>query len=120
MVSKKKTDLPVKNASDNTEIKNLEEIYSLAADCASALEQQGNLSFDDLCRLAEKAGFVFSRQGGSHQMYKHPIYSLGHPKYDAMNFQDQNGQAKAYQVRQLVEFIRFAQPKTKEGKHGNK
>lgn len=72
MVSKKKTDLPVKNASDDAEVETLEEMYRLAADCASALKQQGNFSFDDLCRLAEKAGFVFSRQEGSHKIYKHP------------------------------------------------
>ena len=46
--------------------------------------------------MAECHGFLFDRQRGSHRMYKRP----GYPK--VMNFQDDNGKAKPYQVKQLL------------------
>lgn len=55
--------------------------------------------FEELCALAECYGFVFARQEGSHRVYKHPTYR------DIMNLQNDNGQAKPYQVRQLLEAI---------------
>lgn len=56
-------------------------------------------SFADLCKLAEMVDFVFDRQNGSHKIYVHSSYS------SIMNFQDVNGKAKPYQVRQLLSFI---------------
>lgn len=64
-----------------------------------AVEAPGNLRFTDLCKLAEMVGFVFDRAAGSHRIYKHPAGMM-------MNFQDVNGQAKPYQVKQLLDFIR--------------
>jgi predicted RNA binding protein YcfA (HicA-like mRNA interferase family) len=64
-----------------------------------ATEAPGNLRFSDLCTLAEMAGFVFDRAGGSHKIYKHPAGGM-------MNFQDVNGKAKPYQVKQLLDYIR--------------
>jgi hypothetical protein len=64
-----------------------------------AIEAPGNLRFTDLCKLAEMAGVVFDRAAGSHRIYKHPAGMM-------MNFQDVNGQAKPYQVKQLLDFIR--------------
>ena len=64
-----------------------------------ATEAPGNLRFSDLCALAEMAGFIFDRAAGSHKIYKHPAGFM-------MNFQDVNGKAKPYQVRQLLDFIR--------------
>ena len=52
----------------------------------------------DLCTLAEMAGFVFDRAGGSHKIYRHPAGGM-------MNFQDVNGKAKPYQVKQLLDYI---------------
>jgi predicted RNA binding protein YcfA (HicA-like mRNA interferase family) len=65
-------------------------------------ESPTNASYDEVCQLAEKAGFVFRKQNGSHKIYKHPIYQR------IMNFQpDKNDKSKAkkYQVSQLIDFI---------------
>ena len=63
-----------------------------------AMEAPGNLRFSELCSLAECAGFIFDRAAGSHKIYKHHAGGM-------MNFQDVNGKAKPYQVRQLLDFI---------------
>lgn len=57
---------------------------------------QNNVSFSDLCMLAEMAGLTFDRQKGSHKIYRH----AKHP--GIMNFQDVNDKAKPYQVKQLL------------------
>jgi len=54
------------------------------------------LRFEELCQLAECHGFIFARQNGSHRMYKR----AGYPQ--VMNFQDDGGKAKGYQVKQLL------------------
>ncbi|MCB9764478.1 MAG: type II toxin-antitoxin system HicA family toxin [Alphaproteobacteria bacterium] len=56
-----------------------------------------NLRFTDLCALAEAAGFAFKRQSGSHRIYVHP-----NPQVPPMNFQERDGKAKPYQVKQLL------------------
>jgi hypothetical protein len=58
-----------------------------------------NLRFEELCQLAECHEFVLARQKGSHCLYKRP----GEPR--VMNFQDDHGKAKEYQVRQLLSVI---------------
>lgn len=58
-----------------------------------------NLRFADLCQLAECYGFVFVRQSGSHRIYKRSQW----PKI--MNFQDRDGKAMPYQVRELLQAI---------------
>lgn len=60
---------------------------------------QSNVSFSDLCKLAEMVGFSFDRQSGSHRVYRHEKYP------GIMNFQDVKGKAKPYQVKQLLNFI---------------
>ncbi|MCW5605230.1 MAG: type II toxin-antitoxin system HicA family toxin [Burkholderiales bacterium] len=58
-----------------------------------------NVSFDDLIRLAEAFGFAVRRVRGSHHI-------LGHPRCPAMlNLQRDGGQAKPYQVSQLVAVV---------------
>lgn len=64
-----------------------------------ALSSPNNFRFDDLCRLAESAGFEFVKTEGSHKLYKHDSYP------NRMNFQNKNGNAKPYQVQQLLAFI---------------
>jgi hypothetical protein len=54
------------------------------------------LRFVEICRLAECFGFVFARQRGSHVL--HTRFGRLRP----LNFQADNGMAKAYQVRQLL------------------
>lgn len=61
-----------------------------------------NLTFNELCSLAEHAGFEFRNQSGSHKIYKHPVNKK------MMNFQPDEknkGKAKKYQVGQLIEII---------------
>ncbi|MDR3641003.1 MAG: type II toxin-antitoxin system HicA family toxin [Humidesulfovibrio sp.] len=59
-----------------------------------------SLAFDDLCALAEQLGFVFIRSDGtSHHIYKHPDHQRSF-----MNFQNDKGKAKKYQVEQLLSF----------------
>ena len=56
-----------------------------------------NTRFEDLCRLAVAFGFQHDRTSGS--IFRHPAGLM-------VNFQpDRNGQAKFYQVRQLLELV---------------
>lgn len=59
----------------------------------------GGLRFSDLCRLVEAFGFIFQRQKGSHRIYAHEGIK------QIMNFQNDQGKAKAYQVRQWLDCI---------------
>ena len=65
----------------------------------SARGNPAGLRFSGLCRLAEALGFIFQRQKGSHRVYAHP------GKRGIMNFQNDRGMAKAYQVKQLLDFV---------------
>ncbi len=60
---------------------------------------QDNVSFSDLCNLAEMVGFSFDRQKGAHRVYRHEKFP------GIMNFQEVKGKAKPYQVKQLLNFI---------------
>ncbi|MCE5294260.1 MAG: type II toxin-antitoxin system HicA family toxin [Chlamydiales bacterium] len=62
-------------------------------------DSPNNLSFDELCSLAKRVGFVYKKTSGDHEIYKHPIGGK------MMNFQPIDGKAKPYQVRQLLDFI---------------
>ncbi|MEX2410270.1 MAG: type II toxin-antitoxin system HicA family toxin [Candidatus Paceibacterota bacterium] len=64
-----------------------------------AKNSAANLRFSDLIKLAELCGFEKKRQKGSHVMMKHETHDL------FMNFQDKNGDAKPYQVKQLLKDI---------------
>ena len=58
-----------------------------------------NVRFENLCRLAEGFGFQRDRISGSHHIYRHPRGLM-------LNLQpDRSGQAKFYQVRQLLELV---------------
>ncbi|MGH9822014.1 MAG: type II toxin-antitoxin system HicA family toxin [Blastocatellia bacterium] len=57
------------------------------------------LRFEELCRLAEFHGFQFDRQTGSHKIFVHAESGK------VLNFQDKNGKAKAYQVRQFLRAV---------------
>lgn len=64
-----------------------------------ARNNPAGLRFSDLCRLAEAFGFELQRQKGSHRIYAHDGLR------QIMNFQDDRGTAKAYQVRQLLDCV---------------
>jgi hypothetical protein len=57
------------------------------------------MRFSELCQLAECYGFQFARGRGSHRLYKKP------GRRELMNFQDDGGKAKEYQVKQLLAVI---------------
>ena len=61
---------------------------------------QANVPFRDFIRLLEALGFRRIRHNGSsHQIYAHPEV----PEH--MNVQDCGGQAKPYQIKQLLKLV---------------
>lgn len=65
-----------------------------------------SLSFFELCALAEKTGFRFSRQKGtSHRIYKHPKIHDQIDMFGMINIQDVKSKAKPYQIRQVLKLI---------------
>ena len=61
-----------------------------------ALRNPKGLRFEELVALAEAFRFTQARTSGSHHIYIHPIVQ------ELVNLQDVGGNAKAYQVRQLL------------------
>jgi hypothetical protein len=72
------------------------------------LQNPKDVSFGDLCKVCEYY-FGEGRQKGSHIIYKTPWQ--GDPR---INIQNDNGKAKAYQVRQVQKAIEKL-----EAQHGN-
>jgi predicted RNA binding protein YcfA (HicA-like mRNA interferase family) len=68
-----------------------------------------NVAFDDFCRLLEHLGFSNVRTGGSHRIYVHPAIS------ELVNLQDIGGQAKPYQVRQVLRLVERYNLKLEDG-----
>ena len=58
-----------------------------------------NVSFGDLVNLVEGLGFQLQRKGGSHRLYAHPDVP------EMLNLQEARGEAKPYQIRQLLRLI---------------
>jgi hypothetical protein len=77
---------------------------------AKAENSPNNLSYAELCYLAECFGFKFRRRSGSHAIYEN--VNLREDQNRNLNFQSVNGKAKPYQVRQLLRAINIL-------KHGN-
>jgi hypothetical protein len=59
-------------------------------------DNPNDIKFDDLCKVCDYY-FGEPRMKGSHNIYKTPWQ--GDPR---INIQNDNGKAKAYQVRQIV------------------
>jgi predicted RNA binding protein YcfA (HicA-like mRNA interferase family) len=68
-----------------------------------------NVSFVDLTRLAEGLGFELRRVSGSHHIFSHPEIA------QLVNLQSVRGQAKPYQVRQLLRLIERYDIRLKDG-----
>ena len=68
-----------------------------------ARNSSNNLSFTELCYLAECNGFEYKRTTGSHVIYEHPKLLAENNRN--LNFQNVNGKAKSYQVKQLIRAI---------------
>lgn len=58
-----------------------------------------NVRFSDLRRLLGDLGFERARVSGSHEIYAHPSIA------ELVNVQEVKGQAKPYQLRQLLRLI---------------
>lgn len=58
-----------------------------------------NIRFADAVACAEAFGFSLSRINGSHHIYVHPDVP------ELVNLQNVKGQAKPYQVKQLLQII---------------
>jgi HicA toxin of bacterial toxin-antitoxin, len=58
-----------------------------------------NVSFGDMQRLLEAAGFELLRVTGSHHIYAHPDVP------ELLNLQEVRGQAKPYQIRQFLRLV---------------
>jgi predicted RNA binding protein YcfA (HicA-like mRNA interferase family) len=58
-----------------------------------------NIRFADLCRLVVALGFERRRVSGSHHTFAHPDVP------ELINLQDVRGQAKPYQIRQLMRLV---------------
>ena len=69
-----------------------------------------NVSFVDAQRLAEALRFEQLRVAGSHHLYAR------HGIPEQLNLQERRGQAKPYQLRQLVMLIRRYDLSIEEGK----
>lgn len=61
--------------------------------------ETANVRFADAQRLAEALGFELDRIRGSHHIYRHPEGG------QRLNLQARGGQAKPYQLRQLLELV---------------
>ena len=60
----------------------------------------GNVRFSDAVALLRSLGFDLVRVSGSHRIYAHPAIP------ELVNVQDVRGQAKPYQLRQVVALAR--------------
>jgi hypothetical protein len=58
-----------------------------------------NIAFGDLADLAEGFGFRLRRTSGSHHIFVHPDVP------EILNLQDVRGEAKSYQIRQLLRLV---------------
>ena len=58
-----------------------------------------NVAFNDVCRLLSDLGFVRLRIRGSHRVFGHPEVA------ELINLQDVGGQAKPYQLRQVMRLV---------------
>ncbi len=59
-----------------------------------------NWSFQDACHLARACGWENTRTSGSHHIFTHVRREV-----PSLNLQNQKGQAKSYQMRQMKEQI---------------
>ena len=58
-----------------------------------------NVRYDDLASLVESFGFEHVRSKGSHHIFKHADVE------EQLNLQEVKGQAKPYQIKQLLKLV---------------
>lgn len=64
-----------------------------------ALSSPASLRFEEACALARAFGFHLSRVSGSHHIFAH------HGVRELVNLQEVGGEAKPYQVKQLLGLV---------------
>jgi hypothetical protein len=64
-----------------------------------ALHHPQRIRFADALKLARAFGFVLARRRGSHHILKRVGVK------ELLNFQNDGGHAKAYQIKQLLEIV---------------
>lgn len=77
-------------------------VHSVKPDSVLARIRRGdasNVTFADLVRLVEALGFHETGGRGSHRVFSHP--DVG----ELINLQEERGQAKRYQVRQVASLV---------------
>ena len=67
-----------------------------------------NVRFSDMMDLVEGFGFRLDRVRGSHHLFVHPDVP------EPLNRQPDDGQAKAYQVRQFLRLVEEYQPRLED------
>jgi predicted RNA binding protein YcfA (HicA-like mRNA interferase family) len=68
-----------------------------------------NLAFSDAVNLAQGFGFRQARVSGSHHIFVHPDIP------ELLNLQDAKGEAKPYQVRQMLRLVERYNLRLEEG-----
>ena len=58
-----------------------------------------NVPFSDMIKLVEAFGFRLARVSGSHHIFVHPALP------ELINLQEVKGEAKPYQIRQLLRLV---------------
>ncbi len=58
-----------------------------------------NVRFNNMCNIAEAFGFRFRGGKGSHRIYAREGIT------ELLNFQNANGKAKPYQVKQFIKIV---------------
>lgn len=67
---------------------------------ARIAQSQTNVAFADLVRLAKALGFQLDRMVGGHHIFIHGVHGEA-----MLNLQSDRGQAKPYQVKQLLRLV---------------
>lgn len=70
-----------------------------------AKNSANNFRFVELCKLAECYGWILRNQEGSHLIYKNDQLEI--TQGCRQTFQNDNGKAVPYQVKQLLNAIEF-------------
>lgn len=81
----------------------------------AAMRSPNNFRYGQLKALAEAFGWHFERKRGSHEIFRNDSPHLANLPERKLVLQSQNGQAKPYQISQLLKAIAIIQEATKDG-----
>jgi predicted RNA binding protein YcfA (HicA-like mRNA interferase family) len=66
---------------------------------ARVINNRKNVRYGDFVSLVEAFGYEYVRSNGSHNIYEHKDAP------EVLNIQNQNGEAKPYQIKQFLDFV---------------